>query len=427
MVNGGGADQNSAYQTVRQAFARADYYSRGFVTYPEWCGSIRALNMDPMDEATRRHWFQRYDVRGTGQFDYVLFAQCLFKMAQLPRRDPTVAGALAKLRQVLLARAEKSQASGGPTGVRALALEFRAMARARTGQSVQSAVAHSTILGPSASATIAATGASATLLSATNKAATPVVHSFYAQQRKASTVGGSAYSSTGLATANGLTRGSSDDDKPVQLTKEDLSAGLARLGVPVTADVLDKVFVILDRDGSGLISANEFIGALRGAPLNDRRHELVELAFRQIDKNGNGSATLDEIAAVYDAAAHPSVINGTMTEQQVLEQFMAQWDTDHSGGGITLGDFLEYYKDLGASIEDDDYFELMVRNAWHLAGGKGVSANTANLRVLVTFNNGRQQVVCVENDLGVSRNPAAIAVQLEKEGLKDIKTVSLRF
>jgi hypothetical protein len=48
---------------------------------------------------------------------------------------------------------------------------------------------------------------------------------------------------------------------------------------------------------------------------------------------------------------------------------------------------------VSASIERDDYFELMIRNAWHLAGGEGVSANTSIPRELVTDKDGNQKVV----------------------------------
>ena len=43
----------------------------------------------------------------------------------------------------------------------------------------------------------------------------------------------------------------------------------------------------------------------------------------------------------------------------------------------------------------------MIRNAWHISGGEGWSANTANKRVLVTGGDGRQRVVEVADDLGL--------------------------
>ena len=42
-------------------------------------------------------------------------------------------------------------------------------------------------------------------------------------------------------------------------------------------------------------------------------------------------------------------------------------------------------QDLSASLTDDDDFELMIRNTWHILGGEGKAANSANLRVLVSF------------------------------------------
>jgi hypothetical protein len=36
-----------------------------------------------------------------------------------------------------------------------------------------------------------------------------------------------------------------------------------------------------------------------------------------------------------------------------------------------LEEFVEYYTNVSASIDDDRYFELMMRNAWNLDQNKG--------------------------------------------------------
>jgi len=50
---------------------------------------------------------------------------------------------------------------------------------------------------------------------------------------------------------------------------------------------------------------------------------------------------------------------------------MSVWETHKKDHIVTIEEFEDYYKDVGAAIEDDDYFELMIRNAWHLDGGQG--------------------------------------------------------
>jgi hypothetical protein len=50
-------------------------------------------------------------------------------------------------------------------------------------------------------------------------------------------------------------------------------------------------------------------------------------------------------------------------------------------GVVTLDEFCDYYANVSASIDTDEYFELMIRNAWHISGGKGAAANTTIARV----------------------------------------------
>ena len=33
---------------------------------------------------------------------------------------------------------------------------------------------------------------------------------------------------------------------------------------------------------------------------------------------------------------------------------------------MTLDEFIEYYNNISCSVDNDDYFELMIRNAWNL-------------------------------------------------------------
>ena len=37
-------------------------------------------------------------------------------------------------------------------------------------------------------------------------------------------------------------------------------------------------------------------------------------------------------------------------------------------GMVTTNEFINYYKNISSSIDCDDYFELMMRNAWKIPG-----------------------------------------------------------
>jgi hypothetical protein len=134
------------------------------------------------------------------------------------------------------------------------------------------------------------------------------------------------------------------------------------------------------------------------------------MAFAVIDKDGNGVVDAAEVASSYDASMHPAVITGAKTKDAVLREFLDTFDVGGEvDGKVTRDEFVNYYTNISSSIESDDYFELMIRNAWHIAGGEGAAANSANRRVLVTGADGSQKVEAITNDLGLKAD--------DKEGM----------
>jgi hypothetical protein len=152
--------------------------------------------------------------------------------------------------------------------------------------------------------------------------------------------------------------------------------------------------------------------------LNERRRGLVHLAFKKIDKDGNGELDVQDIISTYDASKHPDVIAGKRSAGEILREFLDTFDVGgQKDGKVSIQEFENYYGNISASIDDDDYFELMIRNAWHISGGKGQCANSANRRVLVTRSDGTQGVVEIKDDLGLkSDDKEGMISRLKKQG-----------
>jgi len=72
-------------------------------------------------------------------------------------------------------------------------------------------------------------------------------------------------------------------------------------------------------------------------------------------------------------------------------EFMQQWDSSRDGN-VTFAEWVEYFTDLSASVDEDDYWELMMRNAWHIEGGEGAMENTSIPRELIIGADGSQKV-----------------------------------
>lgn len=157
------------------------------------------------------------------------------------------------------------------------------------------------------------------------------------------------------------------------------------------------------------------------------RKQIVRDAFRRLDTQGHGIISVEDILRAYDTSTHPSVAGGTITPSQAAEELMAVFTNGNKQGYVTWPDFLDYYKGISLAVEDDNYFELMVRNAWHLnddASQMGGSTTSTARRVLIVHNDGRQEVIEVVDNLGAKKfDTELIMKRLRARGITDIAEI----
>ncbi|KXZ56989.1 hypothetical protein GPECTOR_1g894 [Gonium pectorale] len=204
-----------------------------------------------------------------------------------------------------------------------------------------------------------------------------------------------------------------------------------RLGLP-EADMM-RLFRHFDADASGFVSYDELLVTLRGQ-LSERRLDMVHRCYKVLDRTGDGRVTLADLERRYDGSRHPDVVAGTKTQRTVLLEFLGMFE---GAGGGTAGDgqvdfdeFKAYYAMVSANIDEgpsgDDYFELMMRNVWHVSGGEGWCANTTCKRVLVVLDDDTQKVVELTDDFDVdTKDLAAVKAKLAEQGMTNIKSVAL--
>lgn len=216
-----------------------------------------------------------------------------------------------------------------------------------------------------------------------------------------------------------------DDDGSGSLSLAEFKKAMKEMKIEMPECDLRMVFEFFDSDQSGGIDFNEFIQGVRD-PMPEKRLKFVNMAFNILDKDGSGEVDAQEIASAYDASKHPEVMAKRKTANQVLREFLDTFDVGGTKDGkVTRQEFQNYYHNISASIDNDDYFELMMRNAWHLAGGEGQSAASSNMTVLVTNAYGQNRTVMLQNDLGVKKDDfPTIYSRLRSQGIDDIAAIN---
>lgn len=168
-----------------------------------------------------------------------------------------------------------------------------------------------------------------------------------------------------------------DDDRSGNIDIQEFWKAMQDFKVKISQAEARQLFDLFDQDDNGVMDYDELLRNIKG-PMNDRRKTIVKRVYDRLDIDHNGVLEVSDIKKKYNADSNPDVKAGKKTSEEVLMEFLETFEAHHElnkdqmnkrqlrDGKVTLSEFLDYYSNVSASIDNDDYFELMISNAFNL-------------------------------------------------------------
>lgn len=92
-----------------------------------------------------------------------------------------------------------------------------------------------------------------------------------------------------------------------------------------------------DTNNDGNIGYEEFLSGLRDE-LTERREVMVRKAFGMLDRKGDGVITLSDVAGIYDVSMNQEFLEGRKTRDEILTDFLSNFEGNSNIQGATKGD-----------------------------------------------------------------------------------------
>ena len=160
-----------------------------------------------------------------------------------------------------------------------------------------------------------------------------------------------------------------EDKLKETISYEDLCNSLLESNILLNMDLIRDFFSILDLCELNSISTNELLRLIRGN-INENRKNLITEQFNNINIKNEQWVNTIYLKSIYNSKEHPEVILGRKNENEIFTEFNYTLDIflniKKRENKINYKDFIEYYIPISSSIDNDNYFENMIKGVWNI-------------------------------------------------------------
>ena len=169
-----------------------------------------------------------------------------------------------------------------------------------------------------------------------------------------------------------------DEENTRVLTFNNFYKYLTSFLIPLSKKQAMDLFKLYDKNNSGEIIYDSLIDQLLGK-FNESRRNIVNNAFKKLDTGRKGVINMNSMKAKFNPSNHPDVISGKKTEQEILSEFLDNFDyhfnllnqsRNQDDEEITNQEFIDFYRYISFAIEDDNFFNKMIMGVWELNSNK---------------------------------------------------------
>ena len=135
------------------------------------------------------------------------------------------------------------------------------------------------------------------------------------------------------------------------------------------------IYDYLDVDKKRLVKISDIMDAFR-RPLDEKCRRLLGLAFDRLDYERRGVVAAHDVAAGYDPSKHPEVVVGKRSAEEEYRDFLDSFEVGGEVEGcVTRAEFMDYFSNLAAALDDDDLFCRIITATWLGGQAEGLPVN----------------------------------------------------
>ena len=164
-----------------------------------------------------------------------------------------------------------------------------------------------------------------------------------------------------------------DTDNLQEIDYSTFKAACEQFNFELTEEECKELFLAFTKEETTKVNYDEFIRILRGELL-EKRKQLVENVFKNIDKENKGGISVDKLIQLYNPKGSYEFLYNKENEENSKKIFENTFKENHiylnGEDGIDkpvdIDEFIDYYESVSLMILDDDVFKEVMLKSWGL-------------------------------------------------------------